>query len=69
VVVFFVQLHFTTRVRYGFLSVQLNYTIRQQEIILNLSRIHMPKETIAQVTKSSVDYVEEVIRNADQTIS
>jgi hypothetical protein len=24
-----VQLHFTTRVRYGFLSVQLNYTIRQ----------------------------------------
>jgi hypothetical protein len=23
-----VQLHFTTRVRYGFLSVQLNYTIR-----------------------------------------
>lgn len=41
----------------------------KQEIILNLSRIHMPKETIAQVTKSSVDYVEEVIRNADQTIS
>ena len=28
-VVFFVQLHFTTRVRYGFLSVQLNYTIRR----------------------------------------
>ena len=27
-VVFFVQLHFTTRVSYGFLSVQLNYTIR-----------------------------------------
>jgi hypothetical protein len=25
-----VQLHFTTRVRYGFLSVQLNYTIRRQ---------------------------------------
>jgi hypothetical protein len=25
-----VQLHFTTRVRYGFLSVQLNYTIRQK---------------------------------------
>jgi hypothetical protein len=24
-----VQLHFTTRVRYGFLSVQLNYTIRR----------------------------------------
>ena len=31
-VVFFVQLHFTTRVRYGFLSVQLNYTIRQERI-------------------------------------
>jgi hypothetical protein len=25
-----VQLHFTTRVRYGFLSVQLNYTIRRK---------------------------------------
>ena len=31
-VVFFVQLHFTTRVRYGFLSVQLNYTIRHKII-------------------------------------
>ena len=31
-VVLFVQLHFTTRVRYGFLSVQLNYTIRHQNI-------------------------------------
>jgi hypothetical protein len=28
-----VQLHFTTRVRYGFLSVQLNYTIRQTKIL------------------------------------
>jgi hypothetical protein len=28
-----VQLHFTTRVRYGFLSVQLNYTIRQKFFI------------------------------------
>ena len=26
------QLHFTTRVRYGFLSVQLNYTIRPKFI-------------------------------------
>ena len=34
-VVFFVQLHFTTRVRYGFLSVQLNYTIRQPIIVSN----------------------------------
>ncbi|MBS6412397.1 MAG: hypothetical protein KH374_01560, partial [Dialister sp.] len=34
VVVFFVQLHFTTRVRYGFLSVQLNYTIRHWNIPL-----------------------------------
>ena len=25
------QLHFTTRVRYGFLSVQLNYTIRHAD--------------------------------------
>ena len=32
-VVFFVQLHFTTRVRYGFLSVQLNYTIRRENKI------------------------------------
>ena len=32
-VVFFVQLHFTTRVRYGFLSVQLNYTIRRRHIL------------------------------------
>jgi hypothetical protein len=29
-----VQLHFTTRVRYGFLSVQLNYTIRRYLIII-----------------------------------
>jgi hypothetical protein len=28
-----VQLHFTTRVRYGFLSVQLNYTIRRNFLI------------------------------------
>ena len=33
-VVFFVQLHFTTRVRYGFLSVQLNYTIRQMYLLV-----------------------------------
>jgi hypothetical protein len=30
-----VQLHFTTRVRYGFLSVQLNYTIRQYFLLYN----------------------------------
>ena len=41
----------------------------RKETILNLAQIHMPKETIAQVTKSSIDYVEEVIRNANQTIS
>lgn len=41
-VVFFVQLHFTTRVRYGFLSVQLNYTIRR----LNLDIISRKKEHI-----------------------
>jgi hypothetical protein len=33
-----VQLHFTTRVRYGFLSVQLNYTIRRF-ISFNTSRM------------------------------
>jgi len=35
--VFFVQLHFTTRVRYGFLSVQLNYTIRRPFFFLFIS--------------------------------
>jgi len=37
--VFFVQLHFTTRVRYGFLSVQLNYTIRQQKLCINSDKV------------------------------
>lgn len=41
----------------------------KKETILNLAKIHMPKETIAQVTRSSIDYVKEVIRNANQTIS
>ena len=41
----------------------------RQETILNLAQIHMPIETIAQVTRSSIAYVEEVIRNANQTIS
>ena len=41
-VVFFVQLHFTTRVRYGFLSVQLNYTIR----LLKSSLITLDKFSI-----------------------
>jgi hypothetical protein len=36
-----VQLHFTTRVRYGFLSVQLNYTIRRK-IEKKLFRIKTP---------------------------
>ena len=39
-VVFFVQLHFTTRVRYGFLSVQLNYTIRQIKTIIYINMTH-----------------------------
>ena len=38
----------------------------KQEIILNLAQIHMPKETIAQVTRSSIAYVEEVIQNAGE---
>ena len=36
----------------------------KRETILNLLKIKMPKETIAQVTKSSIAYVEEVIQNA-----
>ena len=36
----------------------------KQETILNLAQIHMSKETIAQVTRSSIAYVEEVIQNA-----
>ncbi|WP_302132364.1 hypothetical protein, partial [uncultured Dialister sp.] len=28
-----------TRVRYGFLSVQLNYTIRQEKILLSMAKI------------------------------
>lgn len=35
----------------------------KEEIIINLAQIHMPKETIAQVTRSSIAYVEEVIQN------
>ena len=41
----------------------------KRETILNLLKIKMPKETIAQVTRSSIAYVEKVIRNANQTIS
>ena len=37
---------------------------RKRKIILNLLKIKMPKGTIAQVTRSSIDYVEEVIQNA-----
>lgn len=36
----------------------------KQETILNLTQIHMSKETIAQVTRSNIAYVEEVIQNA-----
>lgn len=35
----------------------------KEEIIINLTQIHMPKETIAQVTRSRIAYVEEVIQN------
>ena len=38
----------------------------REEIILNLAQIHMPKETIAQVTRSNIAYVEEVIQNAEK---
>ena len=36
----------------------------KRETILNLLKIKMPKETIAQVTRSSIAYIEEVIQNA-----
>ena len=36
----------------------------KRKIILNLLKTKMPKGTIAQVTRSSIDYVEEVIQNA-----
>ena len=36
----------------------------RKETIINLAQIHMPIETIAQVTRSSISYVEEVIQNA-----
>ena len=36
----------------------------RKETILNLAQIHMPKETIAQVTRSNIAYVEKVIQNA-----
>ena len=36
----------------------------KRETILNLLKIKMPKETIAQVTRSSIAYVEEVTQNA-----
>ena len=36
----------------------------RKETIINLAQIHMPIETIAQVTRSNIAYVEEVIQNA-----
>ena len=52
-VVFFVQLHFTTRVRYGFLSVQLNYTIRLEKYSLQVlnTQCHGLKNYIIQHNK------------------
>lgn len=41
----------------------------KRETILSLVKIHMPKEIIVQVTRSSLPYVEEVIRSADGSIS
>ena len=50
-VVFFVQLHFTTRVRYGFLSVQLNYTIRLYLYFLTIAKILFPLLTFPYLTR------------------
>ena len=41
----------------------------KRETILSLVKIHMPKEMIVQVTRSSLPYVEEVIRSADGFVS
>ena len=47
------QLHFTTRVRYGFLSVQLNYTIRRENIFGSWSL--WKKSKYCDTAKFSVD--------------
>jgi hypothetical protein len=47
-----VQLHFTTRVRYGFLSVQLNYTIRRPVFL----KISMKKAPESSSSASFMDY-------------
>lgn len=44
-------------------------TEEKRETILSLVKIQMPKEMIAQVTRSSIPYVEEVIRSAGGSIS
>ena len=41
----------------------------KRETILSLVKIQMPKEMIAQVTRSSIPYVEEVIRSAGGSAS
>lgn len=41
----------------------------KRETILSLVKIQMPKEMIAQVTRSSIPYVEEVIRSAGGSVS
>ena len=44
-------------------------TEEKRETILSLVKIQMPKEMIAQVTRSSIPYVEEVIRSAGGSAS
>lgn len=41
----------------------------KRETILSLVKIHMSKEMIVQVTRSTLPYVEEVIRSADGFVS
>jgi len=52
--VFFVQLHFTTRVRYGFLSVQLNYTIRPNKFSIKNRETRKKKGFRDDIAKNSL---------------
>ena len=71
-VVFFVQLHFTTRVRYGFLSVQLNYTIRRVLFyaIFNIKeaiRLNRIYKVIFNRAKGQHQVVSELAKNGGKT--
>ena len=65
-VVFFVQLHFTTRVRYGFLSVQLNYTIRREGM---KQRIAEMQQFLAGQIEQIEEYDEKLVRRMVEKIT